>query len=133
MLTIKPGQHGSTFGGNPIAARVAQVALQVVEDEMLMQRARRQGAHFRATLEREFASNPLVAKVRGRGLLNAVVINTPEDSDLAWNICLALAANGVLAKPTHGSIIRFAPPLILTDAEMDDALSRIVRTVNEFQ
>ena len=133
MLTIKPGQHGSTFGGNPIAARVAQAALQVVEDEMLMQRARRQGAHFRATLEREFASNPLIAKVRGRGLLNAVVINTPEDSDLAWNICLALAANGVLAKPTHGSIIRFAPPLILTDAEMDDALSRIVRTVNEFQ
>ena len=75
----------------------------------------------------------MIAKVRGRGLLNAVVINTPEDSELAWNLCLALAVNGVLAKPTHGSIIRFAPPLVLTDAEMDDALSRIVKTVNEFE
>ncbi|MEN9431530.1 MAG: ornithine aminotransferase [Bacteroidota bacterium] len=132
MLTIKPGQHGSTFGGNPIAARVAQVALQVVEDEQLMQRARRQGAHFRDTLARELGSNPLVALIRGRGLLNAVVINTPEDSHVAWDLCVAMAKAGVLAKPTHGNIIRFAPPLVLTDAELGEALGRIVHTVKNF-
>jgi ornithine--oxo-acid transaminase len=132
MLTIKPGQHGSTFGGNPIAARVAQVALQVVEDELLMQRARRQGAHFRDTLAHELGSHPLVAKIRGRGLLNAVVISTPEDSHVAWDLCVAMAKAGVLAKPTHGNIIRFAPPLVLTDAELDEALGRIVRTVKNF-
>jgi ornithine--oxo-acid transaminase len=133
MLTIKPGQHGSTFGGNPIAARVAQVALHVVEDEELMQRARRQGVHFRATLNQELGSHPLVAQVRGRGLLNAVVINTPEDSHVAWDLCLAMAKAGVLAKPTHGNIIRFAPPLVLTDAELDEALARIVGAVKNFR
>ncbi|MEY4650366.1 MAG: ornithine--oxo-acid transaminase [Bacteroidota bacterium] len=133
MLTIKPGQHGSTFGGNPVAARVAQVALDVVEDEQLMQRARRQGEHFRATLRRELGSHPLVGTVRGRGLLNAVVIHSPADSHVAWDLCLAMAAEGVLAKPTHGNIIRFAPPLVLTDAELDDALDRIVRSVKKFR
>lgn len=132
MLTIKPGQHGSTFGGNPIAARVAQVALQVVEDEQLMQRARRQGEHFRATLRRELGDHPLIGSVRGRGLLNAVVINTPENSHVAWDLCVAMAQEGVLAKPTHGNIIRFAPPLILTDDQLDDALGRIVRSIKNF-
>ncbi|MGA1397553.1 MAG: ornithine--oxo-acid transaminase [Schleiferiaceae bacterium] len=132
MLTIKPGQHGSTFGGNPIAARVAQVALQVVEDEQLMQRARRQGEHFRATLRRELGDHPLIGTVRGRGLLNAVVIDASEDSHVAWDLCLAMAREGVLAKPTHGNIIRFAPPLVLTDDQLEDALARIVRSVKNF-
>ncbi len=132
MLTIKPGQHGSTFGGNPIAARVAQVALQVVDDEQLMQRARRQGEHFRTTLRRELGEHPLIGSVRGRGLLNAVVINTPEHSHIAWDLCVAMAKEGVLAKPTHGNIIRFAPPLVLTDDQLDDALGRIVRSVKNF-
>jgi ornithine--oxo-acid transaminase len=121
MLTLKPGQHGSTFGGNPLACAVAMEALQVVEDEKLAENATELGAYFRAKMEQLQQKRPdLITQVRGKGLLNAVVINDTEDSKTAWNICMDMAQNGLLAKPTHGNIIRFAPPLVMTQDQMEE-------------
>ena len=133
MQVITPGTHGSTFGGNPIAARVAIAALEVIRDEHLTQRARLLGERFRASLRELIAATDLLVLVRGRGLLNAVVVNDSPDSSTAWDLCMALAANGLLAKPTHGNIIRFAPPLVLSDAELDEALAIIHATVSGFR
>ncbi|MEO7174924.1 MAG: ornithine--oxo-acid transaminase [Saprospiraceae bacterium] len=119
MLTIHPGQHGSTFGGNPLACAVATAALQVIEDESLIDNAIQLGNMFRERMEMLKSKTDLVQIVRGKGLLNAVVINDDEESQTAWNICLHLAQNGLLAKPTHGNIIRFAPPLVITEQQMD--------------
>ncbi len=121
MLTIKPGEHGSTFGGNPLACAVAMEALKVVEDEKLAENAETLGKIFRARMEVLKNKRPdLVTIVRGKGLLNAIVINDSDDSQTAWNICLALAENGLLAKPTHGNIIRFAPPLVMTREQLEE-------------
>lgn len=132
MLTIQPGQHGSTFGGNPVAAQVAMAALEVVSNEKLAQNARKLGNIFREEMQRIVDSSNIVTKVRGKGLLNAIVINDTPDSKTAWNICVKLAENGLLAKPTHGNIIRFAPPLVMTEDQMKDCVSIIEKTVREF-
>ncbi len=132
MLCIKPGQHGSTYGGNPISAKVAIAALKVVKDENLAENAQRLGIIFRKEMNRIIEKTDLVNVVRGKGLLNAIVINDTEDSSTAWNICLALAANGLLAKPTHGNIIRFAPPLVMTEDQLMDCVSIIERTILNF-
>lgn len=133
MNVIKPGQHGSTFGGNPVAAAVAIAALDVVKDENLVQNARKLGEIFRNKLNEYIASSSIVTLVRGKGLLNAIVINDTEDSETAWNICMKLADNGLLAKPTHGNIIRFAPPLVMTEEELLDCVSIIIKTLKEFE
>lgn len=129
ILTIKPGEHGSTFGGNPLACAVAMEALKVVEDEKLADNAEFMGRIFRSRMEALMAKRPdLIRLVRGKGLLNAVIINDSEESKTAWNICLALAENGLLAKPTHGNIIRFAPPLVMDREQMEDCC-RIIEQV----
>ena len=133
MNVIKPGNHGSTFGGNPIAAAVAIAALQVVSDEQLAEKAESLGQLFRSEMNTYIQSSELVNLVRGKGLLNAIVINDDEDSDTAWNICLALRDNGLLAKPTHGNIIRFAPPLVMTKDELMDCVSIIIKTLKQFE
>lgn len=133
MLVIKPGQHGSTFGGNPIAAKVAIAALKVIKDEKLAENAEVLGQLFRAELNEFIKTNPLIKLVRGKGLLNAIVINDVETSETAWNICLKLQENGLLAKPTHGNIIRFAPPLVMTKAQLLDCVSIIKKTIAEFK
>lgn len=134
MLTIKPGEHGSTFGGNPLACAVAMEALKVVMDEDLAGNAERLGVVFRDRMRALQQKRPdLISLVRGKGLLNAVVINDSEDSKTAWNICLALAGNGLLAKPTHGNIIRFAPPLVITEAQMDACCGIIEHVLSGFQ
>lgn len=133
MNVIKPGQHGSTFGGNPVAAAVAIAALDVVKDENLVQNARKLGEIFRTKLNEYIASSSIVTLVRGKGLLNAIVINDTEESETAWNICMKLAENGLLAKPTHGNIIRFAPPLVMTEEELLDCVSIILKTLKEFE
>lgn len=134
LLTIKPGEHGSTFGGNPLACAVAMEALRVVEDEHLAENAERLGKIFRARMQALQAKRPdLVSTVRGKGLLNAVVINDSEDSQTAWNICLELAQNGLLAKPTHGNIIRFAPPLVMTDAQLEECCGIIEQVMLPFE
>ncbi len=132
MLTIKPGQHGSTFGGNPIAAAVAVEALQVVRDENLAENADRMGRLFRSLLAEKTDGHPLVKQIRGKGLLNAMVINDSPDSQTAWNICLRLAGEGLLAKPTHGNIIRFAPPLVINEEQLRDAVDIIARTIRNY-
>jgi ornithine--oxo-acid transaminase len=133
MLTIRPGQHGSTYGGNPVAAAVTIAALQVVQDEKLSQNADRMGRIFRERMEQLKTKSSLIAEVRGRGLLNAFVISDTEDSDTAWNLCLQLRDNGLLCKPTHGNKIRFAPPLIITESQMHEACDIIERTVMRFE
>jgi ornithine--oxo-acid transaminase len=133
MNVIKPGQHGSTFGGNPIAAAVAMAALDVVSEEQLALNARRLGKLFRAELAKYIATSTIATLVRGKGLLNAVVINDTEESDTAWNICMALRDNGLLAKPTHGNIIRFAPPLVMNEAQLLDCVSIITKTLKQFE
>ena len=133
MNVIKPGQHGSTFGGNPIAAKVAIAALEVVKDENLIQNARILGARFRKGMQEIIDRSDLIVKVRGKGLLNAIIINDEPDSSTAWNLCIALKENGLLAKPTHGNIIRFAPPLVITEEELDDCLAIIDKTVSEYK
>lgn len=133
MNVIKPGQHGSTFGGNPIAAAVAMAALEVVSEEQLALNARRLGKLFRAELANYIETSTIATLVRGKGLLNAVVINDTEDSDTAWNICIALRDNGLLAKPTHGNIIRFAPPLVMNEAQLLDCVSIIIKTLKQFE
>jgi len=129
MNVIQPGQHGSTFGGNPIAAAVGMVALEVVKDEKLAQNARRLGEIFRQEMTKLAEESDLVSSARGRGLLNAVLINDSEDSDTAWNICVALKDNGLLAKPTHGNIIRFAPPLVMTEDQLAECVTIIRNTI----
>ena len=133
MLVIKPGQHGSTFGGNPIAAKVAIAALEAVNDENLIQNARKLGAFFRSEMNRIISKSDLVIKVRGKGLLNAIVVNDSETGKTAWNLCLALKENGLLAKPTHGNIIRFAPPLIITKEQITECIEIIEKTINSFK
>jgi ornithine--oxo-acid transaminase len=132
MMVIKPGQHGSTFGGNPLAAKVAVAALEVVEDEQLMLNARRLGVIFRNEMQRIIDSSDLIVKVRGKGLLNAIIVNDTPESSTAWNLCVALKNNGLLAKPTHGNIIRFAPPLVMTEAELMECVAIIEKTIREF-
>jgi len=132
MNVIKPGQHGSTYGGNPMACAVAMEALSIVEDEELMVRARTLGERFRESMQKLVDQEPLLKLVRGKGLLNAVVVNDTEDSDTAWRLCLALAENGLLAKPTHGNIIRFAPPLVITEDQLDECSAIIGKVVREF-
>ena len=132
-MVIKPGQHGSTFGGNPIAAKVAIAALEVVNEEGLIQNARKLGALFRQEMQRIIDGNDLVVKVRGKGLLNAIVVNDSPDSDTAWRLCLALKEYRLLAKPTHGNIIRFAPPLVITEAQLMDCVAIIEKTINTFK
>ncbi|QIE58326.1 ornithine--oxo-acid transaminase [Rasiella rasia] len=133
MSVITPGSHGSTFGGNPIAAAVAMAALKVVKDEQLADNAYRLGMLFRDKMNEYIETSSICKLVRGKGLLNAIVINDSEESDTAWNICLRLRDNGLLAKPTHGNIIRFAPPLVMTEAELLDCVSIITNTLKEFE
>ncbi len=133
MSVIKPGQHGSTFGGNPLGVKVAMAALEVVRDEKLAENAEKLGAIFRARMQRMVEKSTLVALVRGKGLLNAVVINDHEESSTAWDICIKLADNGLLAKPTHGNIIRFAPPLVITESQLNECCDIIERVVEEFE
>lgn len=132
MLVIKPGQHGSTFGGNPIAGRVAMAALEVVKEEKLAERAQHLGEIFRSEIQKLVDESDLVTKVRGKGLLNAILINDSEDSSTAWDICVALKDNGLLAKPTHGNIIRFAPPLVMTEEQLMDCIKIIKETILNF-
>lgn len=133
MNVIQPGNHGSTFGGNPIAAAVAIAALEVVADEKLAENAFRLGEIFRAELTEFCKNNSLVESVRGKGLLNAILINDSEDSSTAWDICIKLRDNGLLAKPTHGNIIRFAPPLVMNEAQLRDCIAIIKKTITEFK
>ena len=133
MNVIRPGNHGSTFGGNPLAARVAMAALEVVKDEKLAENAERLGNIFREQMGAYIEKSNICSLVRGKGLLNAVVINDSEDSDTAWQICLRLRDNGLLAKPTHGNIIRFAPPLIMTEDQLAECIDIILRTFREFE
>ncbi|WP_335975195.1 ornithine--oxo-acid transaminase [Gaetbulibacter jejuensis] len=133
MNVIKPGNHGSTFGGNPVAAAVAIAALEVVKDEQLAENAETLGQLFREEMNKYIATSSTVNLVRGKGLLNAIVINDDEDSDTAWNICLALRDNGLLAKPTHGNIIRFAPPLVMNKEQLLDCVSIITKTLQQFE
>jgi ornithine--oxo-acid transaminase len=132
MNVIKPGNHGSTFGGNPIAAAVAMAALEVIRDEHLAENADKLGRIFREELSAFAENNDLVKLVRGKGLLNAIVINDTEESETAWNICLKLRDNGLLAKPTHGNIIRFAPPLVMTEIQLRDCIDIIKTTIASF-
>lgn len=133
MMCIKPGEHGSTFGGNPLSCKVAHAALEVVIEEQLAQKAYNLGEIFRRELQHYIASSSIVNLVRGKGLLNAIVINDSETSSTAWNICLALRDNGLLAKPTHGNIIRFAPPLVMTEDQLRDCIDIITTTLKEFE
>ena len=132
MHVIQPGQHGSTFGGNPIACAVAMAALDVVKDEHLSERAEELGKLFRSEIEKLIAKTDLITKVRGKGLLNAILINDAPESSTAWNICLALKENGLLAKPTHGNIIRLAPPLVISEEQLLECVSIIEKTVLEY-
>ncbi|MEL6732739.1 MAG: ornithine--oxo-acid transaminase, partial [Bacteroidota bacterium] len=133
MLSIKPGEHGSTYGGNPLACAVAKAALEVIVDEGLVEKADQLGNVFRSKMQELVEKRPdLLVGVRGKGLLNAVLVNDTEDSPTAWNMCLALAENGLLAKPTHGNIIRFAPPLVITEAQMNECVEIISKTFMEF-
>ena len=133
MMTIKPGEHGSTFGGNPLGCKVAMAALKVAVDENLAANAEKLGSLFRKELSSFASKNNLLKSVRGKGLLNAILINDTEDSSTAWDICLKLRDNGLLAKPTHGNIIRFAPPLVITEEQIMDCILIIKNTINEFE
>ncbi|MGC6525132.1 MAG: ornithine--oxo-acid transaminase [Flavobacteriaceae bacterium] len=133
MNVITPGSHGSTFGGNPVAAAVAIAALEVIKDEQLTENAEQLGQLFRAQLNEYIKDSTIVKLVRGKGLLNAIVINDSEESDTAWNICLKLRDNGLLAKPTHGNIIRFAPPLVMTEDQLLDCVAIIIKTLKAFE
>jgi len=134
MLTLRPGEHGSTYGGNPLACRVATAALEVLREENLCQNSVERGEQLRAGLESMVGSTP-IASVRGRGLLNAIVIDEPKghygDTGKAWSVCMKMMEHGLLAKPTHGNIIRFAPPLTISKDEIDECLHIIEKSVNE--
>ena len=133
MNVIKPGNHGSTFGGNPVAAAIGIAALEVIKDEALANNAQQLGEVFRTELSKCIETSTIVNAVRGKGLLNAILINDTEESDTAWNICLKLRDNGLLAKPTHGNIIRFAPPLVMTKDQLLDCVAIITKTLKEFE
>ena len=133
MLTIKPGEHGSTFGGNPLGCKVAMAALEVVRDEELVKNAEHLGSIFRDQINKYIETSNIAKLVRGKGLLNAIVINDSEDSDTALNICKSMSSKGLLAKPTHGNIIRFAPPLVINEDQLLSALSIIKETLKEFE
>lgn len=133
MEVIKPGQHGSTFGGNPLAARVSIAAIEVVENEKLAENAYKMGVLFRKEMNRIIDNSNLVTKVRGKGLLNAIIINDSPDSSTAWDICVAMKENGLIAKPTHGNIIRFAPPLVMTEEELMDCVAIIEKTLKAYK
>ena len=133
MNVIKPGQHGSTFGGNPLACAVAMAALDVVEDENLSERAEELGKLFRSEIEKLIEKTDLITTVRGKGLLNAILINDTPESSTAWDLCVALKENGLLAKPTHGNIIRLAPPLVITEEQLLDCVRIIEKTILEFR
>ena len=133
MLTIKPGEHGSTYGGNPLASAVTQAALQVVIDENLADNAEKMGVIFRNRLENLMQKTDLVVQVRGKGLLNAIVLNDHEEGKMGWEICLKLAENGLLAKPTHGNKIRFAPPLVITEKQINEAADIIEKVILNYK
>jgi ornithine--oxo-acid transaminase len=133
MLCIKPGEHGSTYGGNPLACEVAKEALQVVLDEKLAEKAEFLGEIFRNEINKYIETSQIVTLVRGKGLLNAIEVNTSENSELAWNICLMLKENGLLAKPTHGNKIRFAPPLVITEEQIRECVAIITSTISTFE
>ena len=130
MLTIKPGQHGSTFGGFPLACKVAMAALQVVKEEQMAEKAAYLGNIFRTEMAK--ITSPFIKQIRGKGLLNAVVIE-PHNGKEAWDICLKMAENGLLAKPTHRHIIRFAPPLVITEEELMEAIGIIKKSIRSFE
>ena len=133
MMCIKPGEHGSTFGGNPLSCAVAKTALKVVEEENLAKNATDMGELFRGRMQKFIEFSNLAQIVRGKGLLNAIVIDSSVESDMAWNICLKLKDNGLLAKPTHGNIIRFAPPLVITKEELEECCDIIETTIKSFE
>lgn len=133
MLTLKPGEHGSTYGGNPLACAVAMEALKVVKEENLAENAERLGNIFRQEMQKLVSETAIVTQVRGKGLLNAILIDTTEDSDLAWDICNQLKENGLLAKPTHGNKIRLAPPLVITESQLWDCIEIISNTIRSFE
>ena len=133
MLTIKPGEHGSTFGGNPVACEVAMAALKVIRDEKLSENAQNMGVIFRDKIQTYINNSNIVEKIRGKGLLNAIVIKDDENSDIAWNICLKMAEKGLLAKPTHGNIIRFAPPLIINEDQLNNCIEIIISSLKDFE
>ena len=133
MMTIKPGQHGSTYGGNPLACRVATRALEILRDEGMIENAEKLGNVFRERMNQLIEKTDLVTLVRGKGLLNAIVINDTPDSKTAWQLCEDLRDNGLLAKPTHGNIIRFAPPLVMTEAELHECADIIEKTVLNYK
>ena len=130
MLTIQPGQHGSTFGGFPLACKVAMAALEVVKEEDLVEKAERLGKIFREEIGK--IESPFIGQVRGKGLLNAVVIN-PHNGKEAWDVCLAMARNGLLAKPTHQHIIRFAPPLVITEEQLHESIAIIRQSIRSLE
>ena len=132
MNVIKPGQHGSTFGGNPVAAAVVMAALDVIQEEKLAENAQKLGELFRSEMNKLVTKYDLLKSVRGKGLLNAILINDTEESETAWNICLKLKDNGLLAKPTHGNIIRFAPPLVINKEQLMDCVAIIDKSFGEF-
>ena len=132
MLTIKPGEHGSTYGGNPLASAVTKAALQVIIDENLAENAEKMGKIFRKKMNETKAKSQIINEVRGKGLLNAIVLNDTEDGKLGWEICLKLAENGLLAKPTHGNKIRFAPPLVITENQINEACKIIEKVILSF-
>jgi ornithine--oxo-acid transaminase len=132
-MCIRPGEHGSTFGGNPLACAVAMAAMDVVKDEGLAENAEKLGKIFRARMQGLVESTDLITLVRGKGLLNAIVINDNEASHTAWDICLLLKENGLLAKPTHGNIIRFAPPLVMNEEQLDECCTIIENTIRLFK
>jgi ornithine--oxo-acid transaminase len=133
MLVLKPGEHGSTFGGNPLAAAVCVAALKVVIDEDLAGNAHTLGEVFRARMNGVLKKTELVKLIRGKGLLNAIVINDTPDSETAWNICLAFSKNGLLAKPTHGNIIRLAPPLVITEEQIHECCDLIEKVILNYK
>ena len=133
MLVIKPGEHGSTFGGNPLAAAVVVEALQVIKDEKLADNSERLGKIFRDRMQAFMKKNNMITRVRGKGLLNAIIINDTPDSETAWNICLKFAENGLLAKPTHGNIIRLAPPLVITEEQIHECCDIIEKVISQFK
>jgi ornithine--oxo-acid transaminase len=133
MLVIKPGEHGSTFGGNPLAAAVCLESLQVVKDEKLAENATRLGAIFRDRMQALIKKTDLITTVRGKGLLNAILINDSPASDTAWQLCVEFSENGLLAKPTHGNIIRLAPPLVITEEQVHECCDIIERCVLNFK
>ena len=130
MMTIKPGEHGSTFGGNPLAAKIAIAALEVVRDEKLAENAEKMGEIFRTGL-REIKSD-MIGLVRGKGLLNAMII-TPKNGKTAWDVCLKMRDNGLLAKPTHDHIIRFAPPLVINEEQIKEAIEIVKNSLADFE